>query len=104
MQEGDRPDDLYAVRAGLLSVTTSTAVGPIPDLVAGDLFGEIGLLRDIPRTATVTAATDTELLRIDGPVFVAVVLGGAAPPDPLVRGVGRRLGRTHPHLVEGSPA
>jgi CRP-like cAMP-binding protein len=73
--------------------------GPIPDLVADDLFGEIGLLRRIPRTATVTATADSELLRVDGSVFVDVALGGVAPADPLVRGVRHRLARTHPDLV-----
>ncbi len=104
LREGDRPDDLYVVRSGRLAVTVSTAAQPIPELVADDLFGEIGLLRRIPRTATVTALTDAELVRIDGSVFVDVALGGATPPDPLARGVGRRLGRTHPHLVERSTA
>lgn len=103
IREGDRPDDLYVVRSGRLSVTTSTPGHPIPDLTTDDLFGEIGLLRGIPRTATVTADTDSELLRIDGSVFVDVALAGVGAPGPLFRGVGVRLGRTHPDLeVEGS--
>jgi MFS family permease len=99
VREGDRPDDLYVVRTGRLAVTSSSTTDPIPDLVADDLFGEIGLLRGIPRTATVTATVDSELVRIDGSVFVDVALGGAAPADPLARAVRHRLGRTHPHLV-----
>jgi hypothetical protein len=46
-------------RTGLVEVTQDGAVlrreGP------GDLFGEIGLLRDVPRSATVTAVEDTVL-------------------------------------------
>lgn len=98
VQEGESPDDLYVVRAGRLTVSSSSAALPIPDLGAGDLFGEIGLLRGLPRTATVTTAADTELVRIDGGVFVDVVLGGTSLPDPLARGIGQRLRRTHPAL------
>lgn len=100
---GDRPDDLYVVRSGRLHVSVADqptgAVQP-PDLVAGDLFGEIGLLRDIPRTATVTAATETELTVIDGNVFVAVATPSAATVEPLLGGMRARLTRTHPHLLE----
>lgn len=100
---GDRPDDLYVVRAGRLHVAVDdrpAGAGPPPDLEPGDLFGEIGLLRDIPRTATVTAATDVELTVIDGSVFVAVATPSAATAEPLLGGMRARLTRTHPHLVE----
>lgn len=100
---GDAPDDLYVVRDGRLHVAVDdrpAGAGPPPDLGPGDLFGEIGLLRDIPRTATVTAATDVELTVIDGNVFVAVATPSAATAEPLLGGMRARLTRTHPHLVE----
>lgn len=102
---GERPDDLYVVRAGRLRVDVAGGapdggVAP-PDLGPGDVFGEIGLLRGMPRTATVTAVTDTELTVIDGRVFVAVAAPGAAV-EPLLTGLRTRLSRTHPHLVEAS--
>ena len=47
----------------------------IATLGPGELVGEIALLRDVPRTATVRALTDLRLRRLEGSRFVRVVTG-----------------------------
>ena len=66
--EGEPGDSLFLVVQGTLAVTTRDASGTdveIGRLNPGDFFGEVALLTQKPRTATVTAAVDSELLRLD---------------------------------------
>jgi predicted MFS family arabinose efflux permease len=95
--EGEPAEVLYVIRAG--SFTASSAAGGVlSEMEAGGWFGELGLLRGIPRTATVTAATDGELWAIPGEAFLAAVGGGATLSDPVRRLVSERLRRT-PHAA-----
>jgi MFS family permease len=98
-REGDEPADLYVIRSGELIVSTE-AEGEVRRLAEGDWFGEIGLLRGVPRTATITVAEDAELWAIPGAVFVDAVGSQDRMPEPLAAAMGTRLARTHPHLVD----
>jgi MFS family permease len=73
LREGGESDRFYIIESGLVEVTQGGAVlrreGP------GEFFGEIGLLRDVPRTATVTAVEDTVLLELGRDEFLAAVTG-----------------------------
>lgn len=73
VSEGTPADDFYVVVDGALSV--SQGGRHVRDLGPGEHFGEIALVHRSERTASVTAAEPTQLLRIDGAAFVDAVLG-----------------------------
>jgi CRP-like cAMP-binding protein len=73
LREGADSDRFYIIESGRVEVTQNGAVLRRED--PGDFFGEIGLLRDVPRTATVTALEDTELLALGRKDFLAAVTG-----------------------------
>ncbi|MCU0263633.1 MAG: cyclic nucleotide-binding domain-containing protein [Candidatus Nanopelagicales bacterium] len=74
--QGEPGDTFYVVAAGELSVTVD---GHLRDhtLTTGDGFGEIALLHRVPRTATVSALTDCELLTVSAAQFLASVTSSA---------------------------
>lgn len=73
VRQGDAGDRFYIVAEGTLDVEQDgTRIG---ELVAGDYFGEIALLRDTGRTATVTARSNTVLYALDREDFLAAVTG-----------------------------
>lgn len=70
--QGETGDAYYLVAQGDLQVSVDDVVRP-HELGPGDGFGEIALVMQVPRTASVTARTQCDLLVLDAPVFIAAV-------------------------------
>lgn len=69
MSEGDASDNrAYVIQSGSVEVIRGGQV--VATLKAGDLFGEIALITDEPRTATVRAKEPTEVLAINRDEFL----------------------------------
>ncbi len=92
IREGDRGDCYYAIADGELSV--SEGGREINRVRRGDGVGEIALIRDTPRTATVTAATHAELYALDKEPFLLAVTGHATAALSCERVVDERLARS----------
>ncbi len=78
-EEGAPGDCVHLIRSG--SVTISRRIGG-RDIVtayvpAGNYVGEMALVRDAPRSATVRAAVETETLRLDGQAFKDLLASNA---------------------------
>jgi CRP-like cAMP-binding protein len=67
IREGDHGSEFFAIAEG--DVEISQGGVPVATEHAGDFFGEIALLHNIPRTATVKATTPLRLYVLTAPAF-----------------------------------
>ena len=88
-REGDHGDRFYVVSDGEVDVAIDGR--PVRTLGSGGYFGEIALLRDVPRTATVTGRGRAELLALDRDEFIAAVTGHAPSAEAADAVVATRL-------------
>jgi cGMP-dependent protein kinase 1 len=71
IEEGEVGDSFYAVRSGQLRVYEQGRL--VRTMGPGTYFGEIALLLDVPRTATVQAITPVRVFRLDREGFDRVM-------------------------------
>lgn len=71
VREGEAGHEMYVVESGSVEVDRQKRV--VATLGAGDIFGEIALLGEVPRIASVTALEPTTLLVIDRAAFLSAL-------------------------------
>lgn len=73
VREGDPAETFYVIRSG----TAGVSIGGrrVRDLGPGAWFGELALLHDTPRTATITATTVLDVLMLERDTFLSLVAG-----------------------------
>jgi MFS family permease len=97
VRQGDAGDDFFLISAGRMRVTVDGA--PAGELGPGEGFGEIALLRDVPRTATVEALEETTLYALDRAEFLSALSGHAESAAAAEGVAGRRLAAYRPATV-----
>jgi MFS family permease len=79
VRQGDVADRFYFIESGAFAVSQQApdrGAVELRTLGPGDVFGEIGLLTSVPRTATVTALSDARLFALDREGFLGLVDAG----------------------------
>lgn len=89
IQQGEPGVTFYVVADGEVQVTVDGVQRRVE--TTGEFFGEIALLRESVRTATVTAVTPTTLLELDGDAFVTALTGYPSSLHAADRVIGERL-------------
>lgn len=94
LQQDEESFDLYIILSGAVSVTLIHPDGrevTLDMMKEGDFFGELSLLDGKPRSATVTAVTDVEVLVLRRSLFIEILKGNADIAINLIAVMSRRL-------------
>jgi MFS family permease len=97
VRQGEPGVRFFVVASGELDVFMDGE--QIATMGPGDHFGEIALLRDMPRTATVKARTNSELFALERDEFLSAVTGHAASAEAADAIVSSRLGGLRPSVA-----
>lgn len=103
---GDASDAAYLILEGSAEVSIEGPVGPVllALLGADALVGEMGILADQPRSATVTASVATTALRIDRSVFLELLAQFPQISIAVMRELATRLEQTNQQLARSRSA
>jgi CRP-like cAMP-binding protein len=99
--QGDAADAAYVLLEGKVDVMLMNAGNQIKvaELGRNAIVGEMGILSDMPRSATVVAAEPSSALRIDKRVFLELLIQFPQMSVAIMRELAKRLERTNAQLV-----
>jgi CRP-like cAMP-binding protein len=95
VHEGAAAHDMFIVTSGTLEVTRGGE--HIADIGAGEFAGEMAILARTPRSSTISATTDVEVLHIDGRSFHALLNDVPAIAVKMLEVVATRVIDNHEH-------
>jgi CRP-like cAMP-binding protein len=100
--QGDSGDSAYVIVAGEADIIIDSPSGPIvvATVKQNDWVGEIAILCDVPRTATITAKSKLTTLRISKDVFFQLIMQFPQMSVEVMRELAFRLERTNRKLQE----
>lgn len=98
--QGDAADAAYVILDGKADVVLETKDGPlkVAELARNALVGEMGILSDNPRSATIVATEPSSALRIDKRVFLDLLTQFPQMSIAVMRELANRLERTNAQL------
>ena len=107
-QQGDAGEAAYIIVEGEADVTVDTPAGPltVANVSRNDIIGEIAILCDVPRTATVTATSELVTLKITKDLFFRMVTDFPEMGVEIMRVLAHRLEQTTAQLraAQAGPA
>lgn len=103
-REGEHSDAVYVIQRGAVEVLRHADGEDIRLglLGRGDVFGEMGVIQDKPRSTTMKAVGDVSVLRLSRTAFISVFGDDNPLGLPLLRMLCERLARADERLVEES--
>lgn len=101
IEEGTFGDSAYILKGGSVEVRKKTEKGDLTlaELQAEDIFGELGLIEDKPRSASIVAKTDVRVDEITREDFYALLDDKASFVIPILRAFFERLRQTNDLVV-----
>jgi CRP/FNR family transcriptional regulator, cyclic AMP receptor protein len=100
--QGDEGDAAYVIIDGQADVLVNTPQGPVSlaHMERNAIVGEVAILCDVPRTATIRALTRLDTLRISKEQFLALLTEFPELSIEIMKILAQRLGRTSTELSE----
>lgn len=100
--QGEQGDSAYVIMGGIADVLVNTPQGdrPVAEVKQNDFVGEIAILCDVPRTATIVARTELNVLTISKDNFLKMLQEFPEMGLEVMRVLAQRLEKTTRDLAE----
>ena len=97
---GDSADYAYVIMEGAVDVITETESGPMVSvtLQQNQLIGELGVLNNTPRIATLIANGNLRAMKITAEMFFRILRENSEVALDVIRMLSDKLTRTHEHV------